>query len=107
MLAATNYFTKWVKAEPLAQIREMDMIRFIQRNILSIFGIPRAFIPDYETHFMGKKVKDLLGQLNIEFYNSMSSYTQWNGQAEATTKTIMNGIKKRLEKTKDKWVEEL
>ena len=32
---------------------------------------------------------------------------QCNGQAEATSKTIMNGIKKRLKKAKDKWVEDL
>ena len=37
----------------------------------------------------------------------MSSYSQFNRKTEATNKTIMNGIKKRLEKTKDKWVEKL
>ena len=67
--------TKWVEAEPLAQIRETDMIRFIWRNILSKFGIPRALVLDNSTQFMGKKVKDLLEQLKIEFYNSMLSYT--------------------------------
>ena len=35
------------------------------------------------------------------------SYPQCNGQAEASHKTIINEIKKRLEKAKDKWVEEL
>ncbi|GFZ21534.1 hypothetical protein Acr_29g0006960 [Actinidia rufa] len=35
LLVATDYFTKWVEAEPLAQIRETDVIRFIRRNILS------------------------------------------------------------------------
>ncbi|GFY95165.1 hypothetical protein Acr_10g0005500 [Actinidia rufa] len=77
LLAATDYFTKWVEAEPLAQIRETDVIR------------------------------SLLEQLKIEFYNSTLSYPQRNGQAEATNKTIMNGIKKRLEKAKGRWVDEL
>ena len=35
MLAAMDYFTKWVEVEPLAQIREVDIIKFIYRNILS------------------------------------------------------------------------
>ena len=48
MLAVTDYFTKWVEVEPLAQIREMDVIRFIRRNILSRFAIPRAFISDWK-----------------------------------------------------------
>ena len=49
----------------------------------------------------------MLRQLKIEFYNSTPSYLQCNRQAEATNKTIMNRIKKRLEKAKGKWVEEL
>ena len=44
---------------------------------------------------MGKKVKNLLGQLKIELYNLTLSYLQY-GQAKATNKTIMDGIKKRL-----------
>ena len=60
LLAATNYFTKWVEAEPLAQIREMDVIRFIRKNILSKFGIPKAFVSNNGTQFIGKQVKDLL-----------------------------------------------
>lgn len=107
LLAATDYFMKQVEAEPLGQIKEMDVIRFIRRNILSRFGIPRAFISDNENQIIGKKVKDLLDQLKIEFYNSTLSYLQCNGQAEVTNKTIMNGIKKRLEKSKGKWVEKL
>ncbi|XP_057506540.1 uncharacterized protein LOC130789741 [Actinidia eriantha] len=49
LLAATDYFTKWVEAKPVAQIREVDVIKFIRRNILSIFGIPRAFVSDNGT----------------------------------------------------------
>ncbi|GFZ00954.1 hypothetical protein Acr_14g0005890 [Actinidia rufa] len=76
LLVATDYFTKWVEAEPLAQIRETDVIRFIRGNILSKFGIPRAFVSDNGTQFVGSKVRGLLEQLKIEFYNSTPSYPQ-------------------------------
>ena len=85
----------------------MDIIRFIHRNIMSRFSILRAFVSYNGTLFVGKKVKDLLGQLKIEFYNSTPSYPQCNRQAKATNKTIMNRIKKRIEKAKGKWVKEL
>ena len=52
MSAATDYFTKWVEAEPLAQVKETNVIRFIRKNILSRFGIPRAFVSDNETQFV-------------------------------------------------------
>ena len=63
LLATTDYFTKWVKAEPLAQIKEIDVIRFIRSNILSRFGIPRVFVSDNGTQFVGSKVRNLLEQL--------------------------------------------
>ena len=45
--------------------------------------------------------------MKIEFYNSTLAYPQSNGQAEASNKTILDGLKKRLEKAKGKWAEEL
>ena len=38
---------------------------------------------------------------------STPTYPQGNGQAEAINKVIVNGIKKRLNDAKGKWVEEL
>ena len=38
---------------------------------------------------------------------STLAYPQGNGQAEAINKVIVNGIKKRLNDAKGKWVEEL
>ena len=38
---------------------------------------------------------------------STPAYPQGNGQAEAVNKVIVNGLKKRLDDAKGKWVEEL
>ena len=38
---------------------------------------------------------------------SIPRYPQSNGQAEATNKTLITVLKKRLEQAKGKWVEEL
>ena len=38
---------------------------------------------------------------------STSAYPQGNGQVEAVNKVIVNGLKKRLDDAKGKWVEEL
>ena len=67
LIAATNYFTKWVEAEPLTQIREVDMMKFIRNNILYQFGILLAFVMNNKTQFSCQKVKKLLDELKIEF----------------------------------------
>ena len=40
LLVGTDYFTKWVEAEPLANIRDVDVKRFVWKNIVTRFGIP-------------------------------------------------------------------
>ena len=46
LLVRTYYFTKWVEAEPLANIRDVDTKRFIWRNIVTKFGVPHTLILD-------------------------------------------------------------
>ena len=38
-MVGTDYFTKWVKTEPLANIRDVDAKRFIWKNIVTRFGV--------------------------------------------------------------------
>ena len=45
--------------------------------------------------------------LGIKNFFSSSAYPQANGQAEISNKVILDGIRKRLEEAKGKWVEEL
>uniref|UniRef100_A0A2N9I4J6 Uncharacterized protein n=1 Tax=Fagus sylvatica TaxID=28930 RepID=A0A2N9I4J6_FAGSY len=50
LIVATDYFTKWVEAEPLANIRDKDSIKFVWKNIITRFGIPKTIISDNGTH---------------------------------------------------------
>ena len=54
LLVDTDYFTKWVKAEPLANIRDADAKRFVWRNIVTRFGVPRVLISDNRLQFDSK-----------------------------------------------------
>ena len=38
LLVDTNYFTKWVETEPLANIRDVDIKKFVWKNIVTCFG---------------------------------------------------------------------
>jgi ribonuclease HI len=44
LIVATDYFTKWVEAEPLARITDSESRKFIWKNIITRFGIPRCLI---------------------------------------------------------------
>ena len=46
LLVGIDYFTKWVEAEPLANIRDADAKKFIWKNIVTRFGVPHALVSD-------------------------------------------------------------
>ena len=106
LLMATDYFTKWIEGEALAKITEPMVERFIWKNILTRFGVPYAFVSDNGTQFQ-KKFQAFCEKWKIRNYYSTPAYPQANGQAEAANKAVLDGIKKRLEKKKGKWPDEL
>ena len=107
LLVDTDYFTKWVEAEPLANIRDVDTKRFVWKNIVTRFGVPHVLISDNSLQFDNKMFRRYCGELEITNRYSILAYPQGNGQAEAVNKVIVNGLKKMLNDAKGKWVEEL
>ena len=107
LIVCTNYFTKWVEAEPLANIRDVDVKRFIWNDIDTRFGVPNVLISDNGLQFDSKAFRKYCSDLGIKNRYSTPVYPQGNGQAEAVNKVIVNELKKRLDDAKGRWVEEL
>jgi hypothetical protein len=107
LLVATDYFTKWVEAEPLKHIGEAEVRQFLWKNIVTRFGIPRALISDNGTQFKGSVIKEFCDKYGIRRHFSSVGFPQGNGQAEASNKVVLAGLKRRLEAAKGRWAEEL
>ena len=91
----------------MANIRDVDAKRFIWKNIITRFGVPRTLISNNGLQFNSKSFKRYCCDLGITNRYSTLAYPQGNGQAEAVNKVIVSGLKKRLDDAKGKWVEEL
>ena len=104
---AVDYFTKWAKAEALANIRDIDVKKFVWKNIVTRFGVPNSLVSDNGLQFDSKAFWAFCSDLGIRNKYSTPVYLQSNGQAEAVNKTILNGLKRRLDGTKGRWVKEL
>lgn len=107
ILVGTDYFTKWVEAEPLANIRDVDVQKFVWKNIVTRFGVPHTLISDNGLQFDSRAFRNYCSELGITNRYSTPAYPQGNGQAEAVNKVILNGLKKRLDDAKGRWVDEL
>lgn len=107
VLVAIDYFTKWAEAEALANIRDTDVKKFVWKNIITRFGVPDALVTDNGLQFDSKAFRTFYSELGIRNKYSTPAYPQSNGQAEAVNKTILNGLKRRLDGAKGRWADEL
>ena len=74
LLVDTNYFTKWVEAEPLANIRDVDAKKFIWRNIVTRFGVSKVLISDNGLQFDSKAFRRYCCELGITNRYSIPAY---------------------------------
>ena len=58
-----DYFTKWVEAEPLANIKDVDIKRFIWKNIVTRFGVPYVLISNNGLQFDSKTFRKYCSDL--------------------------------------------
>ena len=95
ILLAVDYVSKWVKAIACPINDAIIVVRFIQINILSRFGVPKTIISDEGSHFPNKVFAKLMSRYGIKHLMGLAYHPQSNGQAEISNKEI----KKILEKT--------
>ena len=107
LLVATDYFNKWVEAEAYANIKGKDVSKFVWKNIICRFGIPQAIVDDNGPQFNNITFRTFCSKLKIKNLYSTPRYPQSNKQIETTNKTLLFPLKKMLEKTKGRWMDEL
>ena len=107
MLAVTDYFTKWIEADAFHQVCDREVKNFIWKNVICRFGIPKEIVTDNGSQFISYEFQDFYREWGIKLNYSTPRYTQANGQAESSNKTIINTLKKRLRKAKGAWADEL
>ena len=106
LIMVTDYFSKRIELVPLTRIIGAFIKSFIWKNIISRFGIPHTILIDNGIQFSNSEVTNWYKELEIRHLTSTPRYPHCNGQAEASNKTILKCLKKKLEK-KSKWPKEL
>ena len=102
LLVGTDYFTKWVEVEPLENVRDVNAKKFVWKNIVTRFGVPRIPISDNGLQFDSKSFIRYCCDLGITNRYATPAYPQGNEQVEAVNKVIVSGLKKRLDDVKGK-----
>ena len=79
----------------MAYIWDIDVKKFVWRNIVMRFGVPNSLLSDNGLQFDSRAFREFCSDLGIKNKYSTSAYPQ------------SNGLKKRLEGMKGKWAKEL
>ena len=58
-IVAAYYFIKWVEAQPLVNMTQANVIKFIKTQIIYRFVVPETITIDQGTMFTGEKMKAL------------------------------------------------
>ncbi|XP_058111692.1 uncharacterized protein LOC131255011 [Magnolia sinica] len=106
ILATIDYFSKWIEAIALQNVKEKD-VNFIQHTIIYRHGIPKKIITDNGTPFKKRGMKKLCLKFNIHHSFSKPYYPPANGLAEAFNKMIVKILKKTVTGNKRDWDKKL
>ncbi|KAL0343669.1 UNVERIFIED_CONTAM: Gag-Pol polyprotein [Sesamum angustifolium] len=105
LLLVIDFFTKWVEAKPLAHITDGEVMKFVWKNIICHFGLPREIILDNGRQFQEGRIQNWYARLHIK--STLVSDRQAHGQVEVTNRILVECIKKRLDRIGGNWAEEL
>ena len=103
ILVATDYFTKWVEAVPYKKVAMQDVINFVNDHIIYRFGIPQSLTTDQGIIFVSEEFHEFANSFGIKLLNSSPYYAQANGQAEASNKSLIKLIKRKISEQPKKW----
>ncbi|XP_074267228.1 uncharacterized protein LOC141590546 [Silene latifolia] len=106
MLAMTDYFSKWIEAEAMMEVKEQQVISFIKRNIISRFGIPSEIICDNGSQFISDNTEGFCARWNITVRKSAPGYPQTNGKPSPRIKSLWR-TSETTGRVGGKWANEL
>jgi hypothetical protein len=103
ILTTIDYFMKWSEAVELKKDETEELIKFLKDNILSRFGVPDKFIIDNGSIFIGSKFMEFCEQYGIIMVQSSNYYPQWYSLVESTNKTLVQILKKIVDRNQRNW----
>ncbi|KAK3035115.1 hypothetical protein RJ639_032617 [Escallonia herrerae] len=107
VIVAIDYFTKWTEAESLATITASKCEEFFWKNVVCRFGIPKILITDNGKQFDNSNFRSSCEGLSICLRFTSVAHPQSNGQTENMNRSILQGLKRKLDDAKGAWVDEL
>ena len=103
ILVAVDYVSKWVEASACKTNDHRVVIKFLQNNIFSRFGTPRAIISDGGKHFCNRPFDSLMKKYGITHKIATPYHPQTSGQVEISNREIKHILEKTVNPNRKDW----
>jgi hypothetical protein len=103
ILVGVDYVSKWVEAVATKTNDHKVVVKFIQANIFSRFGTPRAIISDGGKHFYNRFLKTLLLKYSVTHKVATPYHPQTSGQVEVSNREIKHILEKTVRPDRKDW----
>jgi len=100
ILVATDYFSKWVEAIALKEVKKENVVDFIRMHIIYRYGVPRYIVTDNGKPFVNKLMTNFCEKSSLP---SISHQCTMPLLVEAFDKTLCNLLKNIISKSKRDW----
>ena len=80
---------------------------FRVEKIVSRFGVPKRLVSENGTQFASHLLKKLCEDIGMQQVFASLEHPQTNGQLDSANRVLLRGLKRRLEKAKGSWAEEV
>ncbi|XP_042016328.1 uncharacterized protein LOC121764359 [Salvia splendens] len=103
ILLAVDYVSRWVEAIPTQTNDSKVVIKFVQKNIFTRFGVPRAIISDGGSHFRNRWLEAVLARHGVKHRVTTPYHPQANGQTELANREIKQILRKSVNANRRDW----
>jgi transposase InsO family protein len=108
VVVVVEYFSKWIKAKPLATITSATVQKNFWQNIIYQFGVPKAIIVDNGAQFDSKAFKTFCDQIETKIHFASVRHPESTGLVERANGIIIIGIMMSIFNVPmEKWPDEL
>ena len=94
MFAVIYYFTKWVEVASYTSVTRSVICKFIKKEIICRYGIPKRIISDNATNLNNKMMEQIYEQFKIKHHNFVPYRPKMNGAIKTANKNVKKIVAK-------------